>query len=163
MKGGYRVAYDPREAIAKLSESPLSQEAWDELWNELHHQGDVGEASYAAVPLLVEACSDGPRDWNLYALVATIEVERHRKTNPNVPPWAAESYGAALQRARQLALTDLASASDALIVRSAASVVALASGARELGALLAHIDSSEIRDLLEEQMAWSELYRQGVG
>src|SRR6185369_13444933 len=22
---------------------------WDELWNELHHQGNVGEASYAAV------------------------------------------------------------------------------------------------------------------
>jgi hypothetical protein len=33
-----------------LQSNTDSSKAWDELWNELHHQRDVGEASYAAVP-----------------------------------------------------------------------------------------------------------------
>ena len=49
--GGYRTPYDPRNAIGKLREGD-AKAAWDELWQELHHQGDVGEASYATVPLL---------------------------------------------------------------------------------------------------------------
>jgi hypothetical protein len=159
MKGAYRVPYDPRPAIAKLRQDPLNREAWDELWNELHHQGDVGEASYAALPLLVEACRAGPRDWHLYGLVATIEVERHRAANPRLPVWLADAYRAALQRAKELAQVDLASTTDSLVLRSAMAVLALASGDRELGALLSHLDSSEIRGLLEEYLAWGELYR----
>lgn len=160
LKGGYGVPYDPRPAIVELSTDPLSQNAWEELWNELHHQGDVGEGSYAALPLLVKACRAGPRDWNFYGLVSTIEVERHRRSNPALPRWLAEDYQVALQSARSLALADLADASDQLIVRSASAVVALAGGALELGALLASVETSEIREMLDEQLAWSELYEQ---
>ena len=42
---------------------------------DLHHQGDLGKASYAAVSLLVEVGETRARDWNLYGLIATIEVE----------------------------------------------------------------------------------------
>jgi hypothetical protein len=31
-------------------------------------------------------------DWNLYALVSTIEIERHRKTNPPIHDWLESSY-----------------------------------------------------------------------
>jgi hypothetical protein len=150
MKGGYRVVYDPRPAIARLVAAPLDQAVWDELWNELHHQGDLGEASYAAVPLLVEVCETRARDWNLYGLIATIEVERYRASNPDLPEWLAESYLGALRRARLLALSDLADASDRDFVRSAMAVVALVSGDRELGALLVQLDSSEIHEVLEK-------------
>jgi len=50
-------------------------EVWEELWNELHHQGDVGDASFASVPFLVRSYRQ--RDvinWNTYALVAIIEL-----------------------------------------------------------------------------------------
>jgi len=60
------------------------------------------------------------------------------------------------------ALDDLAEARDPLVIQSALAVVALASGARELGALLAHASSSEIKALLDEWLAWDELYRQGA-
>jgi hypothetical protein len=53
MLGGYRVPIDPRPAFAKLRTDVADADAWKWLWNELHHQGDVGEASYAAVPILV--------------------------------------------------------------------------------------------------------------
>jgi len=163
MQGGYGVPYDPRPAIERLRQDPLDRGAWDELWNELHHQGDVGEASYAALPLLVDACASGPRDWNLYALVATIEVERHRAANPPLPQWLAAAYAEALRRVKGLALIDLADTADRLISRSAMAVVALACGDLELGALLAHLDESEIGELLEQLLAWDELYRPAAG
>jgi len=159
MLGGYGAPYDPRPAIERLHQDPLDRGAWDELWNELHHQGDVGEASYAALPLLVDACAAGPRDWNLYALVATIEVERHRAANPRLPQWLAAAYAEALRRAKGLALIDLADTADRLTTRSAMAVVALACGDLELGALLAHLDESEIGELLERFLAWDERYR----
>jgi hypothetical protein len=46
LHGGYRVPFDASELLRRLEQG---QDIWDELWQELHHQGDVGEASYAAV------------------------------------------------------------------------------------------------------------------
>lgn len=88
--GGYGVEYDRRGALRALAAN------WDDgkpgmsLWNELHHQGDVGEASYASVPTLVALAETATRrDWNVYALTATIEVERHRRDNPSLTEWMA--------------------------------------------------------------------------
>jgi hypothetical protein len=62
---------------------------WHELWDELHHQGDVGEASYAAVPIIVESYQKrGVIDWNAYAIVAIIELARNERDNPDVPQMA---------------------------------------------------------------------------
>ncbi len=46
---GYRLAYDPRPTLRALATDFADGDAWMELWGELHRQGDVGEASYAAV------------------------------------------------------------------------------------------------------------------
>jgi hypothetical protein len=159
LKGGYRIPYDPRPALGALAKNPMDKGAWDELWNELHHQGDVGEASYAAVPLLVDACRPGPRDWNFFGLVATIETERHRIRNPTLPEWISDDYRHALNDAKGLALADLAASTDRFVIRSALAVVALASGECELGALLNHADENEIREVLDDWLAWTELYR----
>jgi hypothetical protein len=43
--GGYRTAFDPRPALQNLESDVHVKDAWHELWEELHHQGDVGEAS----------------------------------------------------------------------------------------------------------------------
>jgi hypothetical protein len=108
----------------------------DELWRELHHQGDVGVASYAALPQLVRISeARGKSDWNLYALTATIEIERHRKTNPPLPDWLSPSYKVAWDGLVNLALSDLAGEPDELTLRSALSVIALGSGDLKLGAL----------------------------
>jgi hypothetical protein len=72
LKGGYKKPYDPIAALQKLERGEKVDEAWEELWNELHHQGDVGEASYAAVPHLVRIHKDKRNfDWNFYALVVS--------------------------------------------------------------------------------------------
>ena len=159
LRGGYRQAYDPRPAVETLRRAPLDRTAWKELWDELHHQGDVGEASYASLPLLVEACQSGPRDWNFYGLVATIETERHRVSNPDLPSWLEDEYRRAVAQAKTLALGDLTTSTDPLVVRTAVAVVVLAAGDLKLGAWLSHLDSSEVAEMLEDRLAWSQLYR----
>ena len=54
MLGGYKVPYDPRPAISRLASDTTNERAWNKLFENLHHQGDIGEASSASVPILVE-------------------------------------------------------------------------------------------------------------
>ncbi len=163
LRGGYRVPYDPRPAIQRL-DTANDAAAWDELWQELHHQGDLGEASYVAVPLLVELeARKRTLGWQFYALINTVETERHRKANPPLPEWLVPEYGEALRRASDLALAALGSSREPFLVRSALGTVALAKGLIRLGALLGTLDESEVEEFSNERLAWSELYRNTAG
>jgi hypothetical protein len=53
LTGGRRTPCDPRPLLAKLEADDDTKEVLPNLWDELHHQGDVDEASYACVPHLV--------------------------------------------------------------------------------------------------------------
>ena len=76
-KGGYGVKYDASIPLRRLFEGGARQKIWNELWEELHHQGDVGTASYAAVPHLLEFARVSKKlDWNVFGLIATIELAR---------------------------------------------------------------------------------------
>ncbi len=86
LNGGYGVPYDPEPAIQKLSSS--HDEAISELWENLYHQGDIGLASYAAVPALVKAGE--------FSLVAAIEVARQSGSNPELPENLKQQYDQAL-------------------------------------------------------------------
>lgn len=55
LEGGYGVPYDASLALKALK---AGEDVWHELWEELHHQGDVGVASYAAVAQLVDICAE---------------------------------------------------------------------------------------------------------
>ena len=163
LAGGYRLPYDPRLALQSLAANWTDAAAWDELWNELHHQGDVGEASYAAVAVLADvAARVAVRGWEVFALVATIESERHALRNPRIPAWLQAAYHAAWSELLRLALDDLRATQDPLVVQSALSVVALAKGSTKLGVLIADLDESELDAMLEESIAWTEHYRENV-
>ncbi len=157
LKGGYRVPFDASVLLARLERG---EDVWDELWQKLYHQGDVREASYAAVPHLVRIAGRLPRrDWNVYTLASTFEIERHRKTNPPIPDWLAQAYQAAWENLLELAVDDLHRVDDRLTIRSIVGAVTLSKGDLKLGALIAHSDESEIDEMLERYDAWSELYR----
>src|SRR4051794_35770324 len=90
-RGGYRAPYDASPALRRLFDEGATPELWDELWEDLHHQNDVGSASYAAVPWLVEFLRRCPKlDWNPLGMIAVIELAR--PSNPPVPPELGESY-----------------------------------------------------------------------
>ena len=159
LEGGYRIPYDPRPMFSKLATGSDVPVAWEELWNELHHQGDVGEASYAAVTALVDLYSSGRQpDWNLFSLSATIEIERHRKSNPPLPQWLSDDYQRAWRKLAQLAIAKLRfDAIDSNMLQSALAVLAIASGGLKLGAMINHLDSSELDEILEQYLGWPEL------
>lgn len=93
LHGGYRVPYDASVVLRSMQDGI---DVWNELWDGLHHQGNVDVASYAAVPQLARIASLGTRrDWNFYGLLGTIEVARHRKGNPAVPSWLKADYDGA--------------------------------------------------------------------
>jgi hypothetical protein len=162
--GGYRTSYDPRTVLRRLDSEGGADPSWKELWDELHHQGDVDVASYAALVVLADIqrrrCDLG---WNLYALVGTIEMERHRRGNPEVPLWLRHEYDNAWQVLRACALADLDRSEEPVLVQSALAVVALSRGLHESAAILLTFDESEVRELLDEQLDWSKAYRKNAG
>ena len=159
LAGGYKVPYDPRPAIRALEAGNSVDDAWDELWNELHHQGDVGEASYAAVPHLVRIQqAKSSVDWNLYALISTIEIERHRTSNPPLPDWLAAAYQQAWRQVIDLASRDLKKTDESLAVTAILGALAIAKGLLKLGAFISYSDEDEVDEYAEGHLAWSEIY-----
>lgn len=157
LEGGYRLPYD---ASVPLRAMEQGADVWGQLWEALHHQADVGVASYAAVPHIVRIASQMPeRDWNLYALLSCIEVERHALDNPPMPEWLAADYRSAWEQALALALADLTLPQDTEGVLSILGLVAIAKGHRKLGDIILAMDTSTIDEMAEGQTAWSSRYR----
>jgi hypothetical protein len=151
MKGGYRVPFDPRPGLRKLEAGRDVQAAWDALWQGLHHQGDVGEASYAAVPHLVRIhCQRGVADWNTYAMVATIELARGRGANPDVPAWLSQGYQEAIHRLAEAGLRELPRAEGQEAIRSILGMLAIWKGARSYGRVLSSFTEDELLELEEQ-------------
>ena len=99
---------DPRPLLAQLESEQTRETAWHELWEELHHQGDVGEASHASVPHLVGIHRKrGTVDWNTYAMVAIIELARGKGNNPGVPPWLEEDYLRAIRELAEVGASEI--------------------------------------------------------
>ncbi len=146
LKSGYRLGFDPRPLAKRLENDSNMRAVWDELWNELHHQGDVGDASYAAVPLLVEAHRKcGKADWNPYAIVTTIELARTEPHNPPVPAWLSEDYFHAIQELCKMGLKEIADAQDIDSRRAILSVIALGKGLRTHAKFLLEYSEEELQ------------------
>ncbi len=159
LAGGYGDLYDPRPALRRLAEQPADQSAWDELWEQLHHQGDLGLASYCAVPALADLSRRwGSAGWQPFALAATIEVERHLERNPDVPQWLVDEYQSAWATLVASGLDCLLASQDPLTLKSALAVVALGRGLTQLGALLHWHDESTLSEAADEAFAWTEEY-----
>lgn len=138
---------DPRPLVKKLENESDTKAVWDELWNELHHQGDVGDASYAAVPLLVEAHRKcGEADWNTYAIVSIIELARTEQHNPPIPAWLSDRYFSAIQELCRIGLREIADANDIDSVRAMLSVIALAKGLRTHAKFLVEYNEEELQE-----------------
>lgn len=149
--GGYRVPYDPRSALQSLAQGNQVEAAWAELWQELHHQGDVGEASYAAVPALVRAYTNrGVPDWNAYALVATIEDARRSPANPEMPVWLRDSYDEALHQLAEAGLQELRDAKAPELVNSIIAILAQSKGQPLLARFAVVFTEDERRKILNE-------------
>jgi hypothetical protein len=151
LTAGYKVAIDLRPLLHRLASAEDPSAAWDELWQELHHQGDIGEGSFVAVPHLVRIHRDrGTPDWNTYGLVSTIELARGKNGNPDVPAWIRADYERAIQDLAGVGLLDFPKVTDPEGVRSILALLALAKGARAYGHILLEFSEDELKELEEQ-------------
>ncbi|MEL7360644.1 MAG: hypothetical protein AAFN13_01100 [Bacteroidota bacterium] len=150
LEGGYRVPYDPRPALQRIKQETEVQVAWEELWEELHHQGDVGTASFAAVPHLVQihAEQDVP-NYNVFAMLCVIERARSGEGNPAIPDWLKKGYEQAWQDIIPLALRDIARSESEDLLRSAFSAIAIARGLQWLSTLIFDFSEAETQEMIE--------------
>jgi hypothetical protein len=147
LDGGYREVFDPRPALERAAAG--DDTAWDELWNGLHHQSDVGQASYAAVPYIVAICRDqADLNWNPYAIISTIELYRRFNPNPPIAKWLNDVYNKAWRDVLIPACRDLLVATDETAVCSVLATVALAKHQNIHAKLILEYSSAELDELI---------------
>jgi hypothetical protein len=157
LEAGYRTPVDLRPLLQRLESDRDAKAAWHELWEELYHQGDVGEGSFAAVPHLVRIHRvRGTSDWNTFAIVATIELARGKGANPDVPDWARGAYDQALRELAQIGLEELPRATDQETVRAILGILAVVHGARTYGRILVEFTEDEVLELEKRAFGSSE-------
>ena len=148
LPGGYRRPCDVRPLLRGVESQSDVSPVWKQLWDALYHQGDVGEASYAAVPHLVRIHRERELlDWNTYALVAAVEVAREAKGNPALPNWLESGYSEAIAQLGEAALTDHPCLHDASTIRAVLALIALWKGARTYGRILIECTEDEVLEM----------------
>jgi hypothetical protein len=154
-KGGYRVSYNASPALRRLLADGPDAELWEELWNELHHQGDLHQASYAAVPWLVEFIRRSPKlDWNAVGLIATIELERDQHRNPSVAKELSAGYDAAIRSLPEVLGTHPDREWHEYAVGPAVACIALARGQRWFARAYFELDRDTAGRWFSEEFGW---------
>ncbi len=153
-EGGYRLPYDASNPLRRLEQATTPKEIqslYSELWNELHHQGDVGLASYFAVPHLVRiAIAKKLLDYNVFGLISTIEIERHN-SNPELPTEFEGDYLHALRKdLPKLIQMTLDQEWDLTLASTVLSAMAISKGQIELANAISKMDDVDImKEFLE--------------
>jgi hypothetical protein len=153
LKGGYKKVYDvsvPLRLLETTTSKSDIDKIFDELWNELHHQGDVELASYLAVPQLVNIARQKRLfDWNVLALCATIEQQRHLGDNPSIPIEYLGYYEGGLRELKSFIIDNLDSVDDEITLRSAISALAACKGQIRLSKAIIELSEDVLEEFLE--------------
>ena len=150
--GGYRTPYNAAIRLQELDNGSNDLDVlWQEFWDELHHQGDVDLASYAAVPHLVRICiAREILDWNVFALVACIEECRRFNENPSIPKWLEGDYLSAIKNLAEFGVKNFSKDWSKELTQSVLSVLAFAKGCSNTGRMLIEVSEDEMSDALEK-------------
>lgn len=89
----------------------------------------------------------GAANWNLYAIVAIIELARTESHNPEVPDWLHEDYFRSIQELAQLGTREIWPAEDTETKRAILGVIAIAAGLRTYGKFLVEYSEDELLEL----------------
>jgi len=141
------MLYDPRPALLHIENGDPA--AWEELWEDLHHQGDVDLASYAAVPHIVRIQqASGYTDYNPYGLIGVIELCRGVGKNPPLPEWLAQGYWDAWMQVSSLGCRDLGRTDNETTVITILGALALAKKQRVVGKILLDFTQDELTEMV---------------
>jgi len=146
------MPYNAAGRLQELANDPAGkEEIWEEFWDELHHQGDVDVASYAVVAQLVQICiARNILDWNVFALVATIEECRLFGENPAVPKWLESDYHSAIKNLAEFGAQNFRGDWPNELTQSFLAVAAFAKNSPNTGRILNEFPDDEMKDVFEK-------------
>ena len=151
-RGGYnRVPFDCVPLIRQLEADGTSEAFWQTVWDELHHQGDVGEATYAIVPYLARhLLKTDSIDVMIFGFVSVVELERHSHANPPIPPELQPGYDWGIQQLLTAALAKPVGSWDEYLLRYYVALLAAIKGHRTLCNAYQEMGEPEARKFLAE-------------
>ncbi|WP_206242212.1 hypothetical protein [Novosphingobium terrae] len=151
----YGSAADIPDLLRQLScktgpKVSFDSEPWFTLWSSLCHQGDVFDASYAALPHIVEiACAaEGPLEFSFFQLPAAIEIARANGRGPAIPPDLADGYHLAVTGLADCVALHRHSVWDEATMLSAISAQAIAKGHHRIAEAVMNLDDHLIAKLV---------------
>ncbi len=154
LEAGYRIPYNvsiPLKELENTSNPKTVERIWSELWNELHHQGDVGIASYLAVPHLVRIAKlKDFYNWNFLGICCVIEQQRLLSNNPPLPEKYQEYYLSGLNNLKEFVIKNIARETDDITFRLALSTLALCSKQIKLSKVIINLDDYVMDEFLEQ-------------
>ena len=154
LEGGYKISYDASIALKTLrstNDQTIIDNVFSELWENLHHQGDVGFASYLSVPHIVSTCIDKKSfDWNYIGLCVVIEHCRLLEHNPKLPVEYKDEYFDALNKLEQYLLFNFKNIKDSEALRLALALFATLNGQANLGKAIVNLDNDVLTEFLEQ-------------
>lgn len=153
LNGGYKIPYNasaPLKKLHSIDKQELMQPIFLELWDNLHHQGDVGLASYYSVPFIVSICIDKKSfDWNFIGLIVIIEECRLSESNPSIPTDLEQDYFNSLEKFEEYLLTNFKNITDSTSIRLSLAFFAFVKGEQDLGRAIEMLDEDVIQEFLE--------------
>jgi hypothetical protein len=154
LEGGYKIPYNASIPLLQLrlaSDKNTTFPIFKDLWDNLHHQGDVDLASYYAIPHLVEICvATNNLDWNYVGLCLTIEHCRLSDNNPILPNDLHDVYFHSLNRLKAFLLENFENINDEGTLKLTLSFFATIKGFTALGKAIELMDADVIEELLNQ-------------
>jgi hypothetical protein len=154
LNGGYKIPYNASRPLKKLRDATRQEDLEDiftELWDNLHHQGDVGIASYVAVPQLVSICiSKKSLDWNFIGLCSLIENCRLNGHNPELPNEYQDDYFQSLNEFERYLLLNFKGITDQTALRLTLALLATVNGQPGLGRAIEILDEDLLPEFLQQ-------------
>lgn len=148
-KGGYKYPYDASLLLRQLENASQEDEInsiLDELWQELHHQGDVEVASYMSVPHLIRIVNEKHlNNLDILNLICTIEVQRH-KNNPPLPEEYKSDYESSLEELIKFPLLEIDENWDLETSAIILTAIALSKGQTKLACAIFYMDREDVID-----------------
>ena len=148
--GAYRVPFDVNSVVSKLS-AHHNDSVWETLWENLYHQGDIGEASLYFVSIIAEKVEKLQllHDWNPVAMVVAIDMARTTNGFSMLPGWVSEVYVKGIAKLSELVTLRLSQPCDHMYLKCALAFVALKNGHRDLAKLIFEVDEGDESRALE--------------
>jgi len=152
--GGYGVKCDAARLVSAVLTEPEKSDSWNEFWQELYHQADIGDASLAVIPILVQGLIEkNYRAEHLWAYVSSIEIVKGRRNNPDVPEWLSIAYSEAIKNLEVYSYQVASKISNSEILRYLFGFLLLCKGDFLYGRALAELTPDIVEETLENYVA----------